>query len=152
MSRALVTQDQLRSITQIARELGLTAAGINQVVQAVQNGIDLYEAIQPYTQLSLQEFQQRARSIVEAAQRRIGNAGARIETDYFRRGETIYDEYGNIESFIQGNQNPPRHQELANQHGEIQEMQYEDELSYHQQQRDISTEIFTGRFIIQFAT
>jgi hypothetical protein len=40
----------------------------------------------------------------------------------------------------------------ANEYGEIQEMEYEDELSWHQQQRDISTEIFTGTFIIQFAT
>lgn len=40
----------------------------------------------------------------------------------------------------------------ANEYAEIQEMEYEDELSWHQQQRDISTEVFSGTFIIQFAT
>jgi hypothetical protein len=47
-----------------------------------------------------------------------------------------------------------RHREhfnRANEYAARQEMDYEDEQSMHQQQRDISTEIFTGMFITQFA-
>jgi|694.fasta_scaffold63634_2 hypothetical protein len=43
------------------------------------------------------------------------------------------------------------HYERANEYGERQEMEHEDEQSMHQQQRDISNEIFTGRLITQFA-
>jgi hypothetical protein len=44
-----------------------------------------------------------------------------------------------------------QHFNRANEYAERQEMGYEDEQSMHQQQRDISNEVFAGTFISQFA-
>ena len=124
---------QRRGILEIAADYGLTAWNVQNVIQAVEQGRDLYNAIQPYLPdgETLANFRNRANNVLQ-------------QLDEFTQ---------NVMNDIEQNQPQYTEEQLAQirQDLEINDMEQEDRLSTIQREVEASETIFTGTFISQFA-